>query len=399
LHPKDYYKNFNEGVGMTFNFDLLPDRETTECAKWGKVDKGVLPMWVADMDFVSPEPVIKALIERINHGVFGYALHPDGLYDEIINWVLKRHGWEISHEDIILVPGVVAGFNLAAHAVTLPGDGVVIQTPAYGPFFGVAKNADLTQQEMALSIGNDGKYVVDLDQFEACLTGRSRIFMLCNPHNPSGRVFLKHELEKMAEICLSNNMIICSDEIHSDLVFKGNKHIPIASLSPEIADKTITLFAPSKTFNIAGLKTSVAVITNENLRSKFQAARKGLLGDVNLLGQYAMLAAYKDGEAWLEALLVYLEANRDFLFEFVNEHLQGIHMIKPEGTFLGWLDCRGVNVDTNPSDYFKTTAKTYMNEGDWFGEIWKDFVRINFGCPRHMLADCLMRMKESLEKQ
>ena len=218
---------------------------------------------------------------------------------------------------------MVSGFNLAAHAVTRPGDGVLVQTPTYGPFFGVEKNVDLVQHEMELTRSEDGQYGIDLEVFEAARTGRTRIFMLCNPQNPTGRVFRKDELEAMAEICLRNDIVICSDEIHSDLVFSGHKHIPIASLDPAIAAKTITLIAPSKTFNIAGLKASVAIITDEGLRNQFNSARQGLIGSVNLIGMVAMEAAYAEGAAWLDALLTYLETNRDYLYEFVRSDLPG----------------------------------------------------------------------------
>lgn len=381
---------------MSFNFDTLPNRRNTESAKWGEVGDDDLPMWVADMDFHSPESVIQALRDRVDHGVFGYANTPDGLKESVVAWLAKRHGWVVTPDDLILVPGVVAGFNLAAHAVTRPGDGVVIQTPAYGPFFSVAGNAGLIQQEMKLTMAPDGQYYLDYDRFEACMAGRSRIFMLCNPQNPTGRVFRKGELEKMAEICLRNDVLICSDEIHSDLIFSGNKHIPIASLSPEIAASTITLLAPSKTFNIAGLKASIAVITDEDLRKRFIGSRKGLLGSVNLFGQYAMRAAYQEGEDWLEALLVYLEANRDFLYDFVKNQLPGIQMAKPEGTFLGWLDCRDLEIEGKPSDFIKEKAKIVMNDGEWFGKSGTGFTRLNFGCPRAILVEALQRMKEAL---
>lgn len=381
---------------MTHDFDFLPNRRDTECEKWGTVEEEVLPMWVADMDFQSPEPVIRALHERVHHGVFGYPLPPAGLEEAIVAWISKRHDWDISPEDIVLLPGVVAGFNLAAHAVTRPGDGALIQTPAYGPFFDVARNASLIQQTTTLSTDQQGQYIVDIDEFKSSITGRSRIFMLCNPQNPTGRVFRKHELEEMADICLKNNLIICSDEIHNDIVYSGNKHIPIASLSPEIAANTITLMAPSKTFNLAGLKSSFAVITNGDLRRKFDHGRKGLLGSTNLLGLYALLEAYQSCETWLDDLLDYLELNRDLLYDFVNNHLAGIHMVKPEGTFLGWLDCREAYLNGSPRDFFLEQAKVLMNDGEWFGEAGTGFVRLNFGCPRQVLAEALTRIKVAL---
>jgi cystathionine beta-lyase len=201
----------------------------------------------------------------------------------------------------------------------------------------------------------------------------------------------------MAEVCLRNDIIICSDEIHSDLVFSGHQHIPIASLDPEIANHTITLIAPSKTFNIAGLKASVAIITNEYLRKEFEGARKGLAGWVNLLGLVAMKTAYNEGETWLDALLRYLEANRDYLFDFAQNDLPGIKMAKPEGTYLAWLDCRDAEIGGNPSRFFKEKARVAMNDGEWFGKGGEGFVRLNFGCPRSMLEDALLRMKKAFD--
>jgi len=382
-----------------FDFDALINRKDSECAKWHAYEDDLLPMWVADMEFRSPEPVIEALKCRVDHGVFGYAMPPEGLKESVINWLQNRYDWAVSPEELVFVPGVVSGFNLAAHAVSRPGDGVVVQTPTYGPFFGVPKNVDLIQQEMELTRDQDGQYSIDYDAFENCMTGRSRIFMLCNPQNPTGRVFRLDELEKMAEICLKNNVIICSDEIHCDLVFSGNKHIPIASISPEVAANTITLIAPSKTFNIAGLKTSVAIIKDEKLRKEFDGSRKGLLGSVNLLGSYATLAAYEHGAPWLDALLVYLENNRNFLSKFIAEELPGVNMAVPEGTFLAWLDCREVGIDRKPSEFFKEKSKVLMNDGEWFGQGGEGFVRLNFGCPRAMLVEALEKLKEALVTQ
>lgn len=355
-------------------------------------------MWVADMDFRSPEAVIQALQDRVTHGIFGYGLPPKGSKEAVISWLSRRHGWEVTPDDILFIPGVVAGFNLASHAVTRPGDGVVLQTPAYGPFFSVHENVNLVQQEMELIQGSDGQYTVDFDAFEQCLNGRSRIFMLCNPQNPTGRVFNQLELEKMAEICLRNRIIICSDEIHNDLVFYGKKHIPIASLAPEIASSTITLIAPSKTFNIAGLDASVAIITDENLREKVRNSKKGLLGGVNILGLHAMHAAYLHGEAWLEALLIYLQENRDFLNGFIEKEIPSIKAVKPEGTHLAWLDCRETGIDGKPSEFFKKKAGVIVNDGNWFGKGGDGFVRLNFACPRSILEQGLQRMKNALSK-
>jgi len=383
---------------MDIDFNAQVNRRCSESTKWGEYNPDVLPMWVADMDFRSPEPVIKALHDRVEHGFFGYAQHPEEIKESVIDWLSKRHGWVVSPDDLIFVPGVVAGFNLAAHAVTRPGDGVVVHTPTYGPFFNVAENVNLTTQAVELKRNSGGHYHVDYDAFEGCLSGRSRIFLLCNPQNPTGRVFHRDELEKIAEICLKHSITICSDEIHSDLIYSGNQHIPIASLSTEVAAQTITLIAPSKTFNIAGLNASVAIITNEGLRKKFQRARKGLLGTVNLLGQYATRAAYQYGEPWLNALLIYLESNRDYVYDFINNEIQGIRMSAPEGTYLAWLDCRDAGIEGNPSKFFELEAKVAVNDGNWFGKGGEGFVRLNFGCPRGMLEAALHQMKEALNQ-
>jgi cystathionine beta-lyase len=260
----------------------------------------------------------------------------------------------------------------------------------------VAKNASLIQQEMELTRYANRQYSIDMDAFEAAISGRTRIFMLCNPQNPTGRVFRQDELEEMAEICLRNDIIICSDEIHNDLIFPGSRHIPIASLDPEIAKNTITLIAPSKTFNIAGLEASVAIITDEELRKQFDGARKGLAGWINLLGLYAMQAAYEEGEPWLNALLKYLQTNRDYAFDFINSELPGVSMVKPEGTYLAWLDCREIDIDEKHNKFFKDHARVLMNDGNWFGKGGEGFVRLNFGCPRSMLERALIRMKEAI---
>jgi cystathionine beta-lyase len=383
-------------MNMEIDFNTLPNRHNTECSKWDTYDKDVLPMWVADMDFKSPQPIIDALKTRVDHGVFGYSLPPENLKETIVNWVARRHGWQITEDDIVFIPGVVSGFNLAAHAVTRPGDGYLVQTPTYGPFFRIADNVKLIQHEMELTHNGNGYYKIDMDAFEAALTCRTRIFMLFNPQNPTGRVFHKDELEAMAEICLKYNIIICSDEIHSDLIFSGNKHIPIASLDPQIADRTITLIAPSKTFNIAGLGASVAIITDKALRKQFENARQGLLGGVNLLGMVAMEAAYARSENWLDELLVYLESNRNFLNDFVRSELPGIKMGNPEGTYLAWLDCRELGIEGKPSEFFLKTARVAMNNGEWFGKGGEGFVRLNFGCPKNMLDESLCRMKQAI---
>ena len=381
---------------MAYNFDEVIDRRSTESGKWNYYEEDVLPLWVADMDFVSPEPVIQALKDRIEHRIFGYPGENPKLQQAVINWLVKNHGWEIKPEDIIFLPGVITGFNLVSHAFAVPGDNILLQTPAYPPFFQVSNNVKVEQKILELKTIANGRYEIDFEETENSIDEKTKIFLLCNPQNPTGRVFTKEELSKLADICLRKDLIICSDEIHSDIVYPGNKHIPIASLSPEISDRTVTLIAPSKTFNIAGLKASILICTNPEMREKLVASKQGLLGGVNLLGQVAAEAAYNEGEEWLTELMVYLESNRDFLFEFVNQELPGLKMYKPEGTYLAWIDCRDAGIQGNPQEFFLKNARVGLNTGEAFGKAGKGFVRLNFGCPRPILEEALQKMKKAL---
>ena len=383
---------------MIYNFDEHLDRKNTESVKWHWFDEDVLPMWVADMDFVSPEPVIRALQERVAHGVFGYPTDLPGLREVIVNRLAQKYQWAVNPEELVFVPGVVTGFNIAAQAFVEEGSGVLIQPPVYMPFLKVANNVRGVRQDAPLTYQADGFYSIDWDVFESAITSQTSMFLLCNPHNPVGRVFTREELERMAEICLRHNLIICSDEIHCDLVFAGSQHIPMASLSPQIAQNTVTLMAPSKTFNIAGLSCSFAVIQNPELRKRFEHANKGMVHGVNLLGLVAAKAAYAEGQEWLDQLLVYLEENRNYLFHFVNEQLPGVKMYCPQGTYLAWLDCREAGIEGTVCDFFITQARVGLNNGEAFGKGGEGFVRLNFGCPRSMLVEALERMKCALLK-
>jgi cystathionine beta-lyase len=383
---------------MKYNFDLLPDRRHSESAKWHHYPEDVLPMWVADMDVISPEPVIQALRQRVDHGVFGY---PSGASQALQQAILEKlenlYRWNVAAEHLVFIPGVVTGLNITGQAVGKEDEGVLIQTPVYPPFFGVSRYFNGNIQEAQLYFDSEhNRYEVDWQVFEDAITPQTRLFILCNPHNPVGRVFSKVELTKMAEICLKHDLFICSDEIHCDLVFSGSQHIPIASLDPEISQKTVTLIAPSKTFNLAGLECSIAIIPNDSLRRRFQEARRGLVGFVNLMGLVAAEAAYLEGQEWLDQLLEYLEVNRDFTYEYIKNEMPGIHMSNPEGTYLAWLDCRQAGIEGNPHEFFLEKARVAVNDGATFGKPGEGFVRLNFGCPRSQVAAALVRMKESL---
>ncbi len=384
---------------MQSDFDAIPSRRGTDCEKWDLYDEDVLPLWVADMDFRSPEPVIRALTDRIEHGFFGYPddyKHATDLSAAVRDWLAARHNWRVQPEDLVFLPGVITGFDLACHTLKPPRRGVLVQTPVYPPMLGAAKNTHRLPQEAQLARLADGSYAVDWDAFESAITAKTGLFILCNPHNPTGRVFRQDELQRMAEICLRHGVLLCSDEIHADLVYPGQRHIPIASLDPEIARQSITLMAPSKTFNLAGLQCSFAVIPNPSLRRRFIASGQGLVSWVNLLGRAAAIAAYRHGSEWLDQLLLYLQGNRDFLFDYVRGEMPQLSMAKPEGTYLAWLDCRQAGLPTAPYDFFLEKARVALNDGRKFGPGGEGFVRLNFACPRSVLVEALERMKQAL---
>ena len=381
---------------MTYDFDRLIDRRGTHSDKWQKYGPDVLPLWIADMDFQSPEPVIRALRERVEHGVFGYLAFEQPEFHELFaDRLLKRYNWRVSPDAVVLIPGVIPGFNVAGRVLAAPGDGLILQTPVYPPILRAASSIGLTREEAPLARRPDGSYAPDLDAFAAAIRERTRFFLLCNPHNPVGRVFTRDELTRLAEVCLRRGLAIVADEIHCELTLDGQRHTPIASLAPEISERTITLMAPSKTFNLAGLKCSVAIIPNAALREKFVAGRVDLVQTVNVLGYAAAFAAYRDGQPWLDELLRYLEANRDFVVEYVRARLPGVAVAPPEATYLAWLDCRNAGpAAPDPFTFFLEKARVALSDGALFGA--GGFVRLNFGCPRSILTEALDRMSLAL---
>jgi len=382
---------------MEYDFDTLIERRHTTSIKWGWCDEDVLPLWVADMDFRSPPAVLEALRAAVEHGIFGYAAAPDGLREVLVERMATLYGWAIAPEWLVFVPGVVPGFNLACRALAQPGDGVLIQTPVYGPIYQVAERCGL-ERHVAPLVEADGRYTIDFASFAAALRPNTRLFLLCNPHNPVGRVFTQEEMSRLAEVCLAHQVLIASDEIHSDIIYSGYQHTPIAALDPEIAQRTITLIAPSKTYNIAGLYASVAIIPNPELRRRYQALRQDLVPAVNMLGYLAMLAAYRDGEEWRRALLRYLEANRDAALAYIRSHWPQVRVFPPEGTFLLWMDWRALDLPGSPYDFFLERARVMLNRGEDFGPEGKGFLRLNFGCPRARLYEALERMDAALQK-
>jgi cystathionine beta-lyase len=381
-------------MSPTFDFDRVIDRRNTDSNKWRKFPPEVLPLWVADMDFPSPPAVVEALRARVEHGFFGYLAEHNELPEVVVERVAKRYGWRVSPDAVVALPGVIAGFNQALRALTTPGDGLLVQTPVYPPILRAAGNHGLRRDEHALTRGADGHYAVDLEAFARAGGERTRAFLLCNPHNPVGRLYGRAELEGMATACLRRDLWLVADEIHCDLLLDGRQHVPIASLAPEVEQRTITLMAPSKTFNLPGLKCAVAIIPNAALRERFVTAGADLVPKINVLGYTAAVAAYREGDAWLEALLHYLEANRDFLVEQVRATLPGVAVAPPEATYLAWLDCRQAPAaGRDPCAFFLEHAKVALNDGTLFGPGGAGFVRLNFGCPRPLLAEGLARMR------
>ncbi len=378
---------------MKNNFNEIVDRKSTESVKWNGVKSlygrdDVIPMWVADMDFKSPPDVIKALKQRAEHGIFGYPMLDDDYFDPFINWVNARHGIEIKKEWIVTTDGVVDALKIAILAYSKPGDNVVIQTPVYYPFYNIIKSNGRMIIKNSLKFENRN-YSMDFDDLEKKLSlKRTKLFILCNPHNPVGRVWKREELEKLVQLCIKHNVLLLSDEIHSDLVFSPNKHIPIFSISQDIKENSLTFYAPSKTFNLAGLKASFAVIPNEQLRSEYKNVIESLASEsLNIFGMVAAKAAYEKGKDWLDDLLNYLRGNIDYVYDFFNEKLPNVKLQKPEGTYLMWLDFRAYGDEQKVKEILVNNAKVGLEEGSIFGEEGKGFFRMNIGCPISMLKD------------
>ena len=382
-----------------YDFDLPYERRGTDSEKWKAFGNEVLPLWLADMDFPAPPAVLDALHERVAHGIFGYGGVTAELSEAICHRLWEYYHWTVTPDQLLFLPGLVSGLNISCRAVCPPGAGVLVQTPIYPPFLSAPVNQGLHLNIAELFVTRSKQwlhYSIDYNAFEAAIQSHTRLFMLCNPHNPVGRCYTREELINLAEICTRNDLIICADEIHCDLLLENSSHLPIASLSPEIAKRCITLMAPSKTFNIAGLYCGFAIIQNPSLRKRYQLAAQGIVPEVNLLGFTAALAAYKNGETWHKELMVYLNGNRNFFTDYVQEHLPMLRTTIPEGTFLAWLDCSATGIIGNQHEFFLNHAKVALNDGHRFGQGGNDFVRLNFGCSRSTLTQALMQMKFAL---
>ncbi|MEM7132605.1 MAG: PatB family C-S lyase [Chloroflexota bacterium] len=388
---------------MKTNFDLPINRLDSDSGKWGRYGEDVLPMWVADMDFLSPQPILDAMRQRIDHGVFGYGQPPYELREVLAERLATRHQWSVEPDQVTFLPGLVCALNLFCRAFGKPGGGVLVNTPVYMPFLSAPVNQgqETHVAELACTTINANgherlHYEIDFDALEEAIQPHTRLFILCNPHNPVGRAYTQDELAHIAELCLKHDLILCSDEIHCDLTMADNKHISIASLSPQMAERTITLIAPSKTFNIPGLGCSAAIIQNMELRQQFDQAAKGIVPHVNLLGYEAGMAAYTQCDDWHDGLLAYLSANRDFITHYVDSHLPTIRTTCPEATYLAWLDCREAGIEGTPQEFFLKEAKVAFSDGAAFGQGGEGFVRLNYGCTKAILEQGLERVRNAL---
>ncbi|KAB2333336.1 pyridoxal phosphate-dependent aminotransferase [Cytobacillus depressus] len=389
---------------MIYNFDKEINRYNSASAKWDETEnlfgeKELLPMWVADMDFKSPEPVIEAIKQKAEHGVFGYTTRPDSFYEAIIQWMKERHSWNIQKEWICFSLGVVPALSYIVQAYTNPGDKIVIQPPVYYPFTNVIVENGRQIVHNQLKFEN-GQYKMDFEDLRNKLDEDVKMLILCNPHNPSGRVWTEDELVELGNICIENNILIVSDEIHGDLVFKGKTHIPFAAISEEFAMNSIVCTAPSKTFNLAGLQTSNIIIPNPHIRDKFTALMNKLaLRHTNTFGIVATESAYRYGEEWLEQALDYMQKNVEFLTEYIEKNIEGVKVIKPEASYLVWLDCRELGFDKEELQQFMLKeAKVAFNQGYTYGPGGEGFIRVNIGCPRSIVHEGLERLHKAIIK-
>jgi cystathionine beta-lyase len=385
-----------------YDFDEIIDRRGTDCEKYDQLQKffgngEAIPLWVADSDFRVPDFITSAIHNRADHEVYAYSFRPEGYYNSIINWQQERHGWTVTREMILPTQGVVATLAALIMTYTKEGEKIIIQPPVYTPFFSCVKDCGRIAVENPL-LYQEGHYTFDFDDLIRKIDPETKLLILCNPHNPVGRVWTKEELEKLGDICLKNNILIISDEIHSDLIFSGYKHFPFPTVSDAFADNCIVCMAPSKTFNIAGLATSYVIIPNKRVRQQFDHFLHMLhLKSGNLFGNIALEAAYTNGQDWVDQQNYYLEANRDYLLNFCETRMPGIRMIFTEATYLAWLDFR--EYDPNESDLnrlFIDQAGVVLNRGSIYGKQGEGFFRLNFACPRQLLEEAMIRIESVL---
>lgn len=390
---------------MQYDFDTIIDRKNTDSLKYDFAAKrglpeGVLPLWVADMDFRTPPCVIEALVEKSRHGIFGYSDTRED-YDEVLhNWFLKQFGWNVQPDWLVKTPGVVFAINIAIRALTDEGDAVLIQQPVYYPF---AASIRANRRKLVVNqlVYSEGKYSIDFEDFEEkIIQNRVKLFILCSPHNPVGRVWTREELVRLGDICLKHNVLVVADEIHEDFTYPGHRHLVFADVKPEFSEMAITCTAPTKTFNLAGLQISNIFIPNPEIRQRFkkEITRSGY-GDPNIMGIVACRAAYKGGSEWLAELKAYLLGNLNDLRDFLTQRLPQIKLVEPEGTYLVWLDCSGLGLDDKElEDFIINKAGLWLDSGTMFGAGGEGFQRINIACPRAILEKALTQLEGAVNR-
>lgn len=378
---------------MKYDFDKTIDRRATNSYKWDSAPEGVLPMWVADMDFRTAPAIIDVLQKRVVHGIFGYTRVPDAYYDAVTSWFSRRHGWDIDREWIIYTSGVVPAVSAVIKALTVPGDKVIVQTPVYNCFFSSIRNNGCEIVSNPLRRTAD-TYEMDFDALERCAADpRAKVMLLCNPHNPAGRVWTPDELTRLGNICLRNGVTVVADEIHCELVYQGFKYTPFASLSDAFLHRSVTCVSPSKAFNIAGLQIANIVAFDNDLRSRIdKAININEVCDVNPFGVAATIAAYNEGEEWLNQLVDYLHGNYEAMAEFCRRELPEFSITRLEGTYLVWMDCSSLGMPSDALEHaLLDDARLWLNAGTMYGAEGEGYMRWNIACPRSVMLDGLNR--------
>jgi cysteine-S-conjugate beta-lyase len=384
---------------LKHNFDEIIERRGTCSKKWDSYPSDVIPMWIADTDFKCPQPLIDAMVKRSEDGIYGYPIAGKGFDKAVKMWLAKRFDWYIEESWVEFTPAVVPALVYAIRAFTHPGDNVLIQTPVYHPFHHIIQNNGRTKVENELLL-KDGRYYINFEDFEAKISDpRTKLMLLCNPHNPVGRVFSKEELLKMGDLCLRHNVIVISDEIHSDLLYSGHKHIPFAKLSEDIAENSLVCINPSKTFNIPGVRTSAVVTPNQFLRGAYHVSVVNNKGDSRtVFGPLALEVCYNECEYYADQLVEYLEGNVKILLDYFEKRISRIKVIKPDATYLVWLDCRLLGMTQGELNTFMLEkAKVALNDGETFGKTGRGFMRINIGCRRELLREALSRIESAVK--
>lgn len=384
-----------------YNFDQITERKGTHCVKWDVADKAfrgtdLLPMWIADMDFPAAPGIVDSMQKRLEQGVFGYGTLSADYYQAVISWMKRRHKYEVEKDWICYTPGIVSALNFAVEALTEPGDELLIPTPVYGPFYHAVEDQGRTAVRVPLQC-QDGRYSFDFDALENAVTSRTKALMLCSPHNPVGRVWDKDELESLSDFIIRHNLYVIDDEIHHDLVYK-KEHTVLCRISKEIEQRTILCTAPSKSFNIAGIQASNIIIANEELRQKFrQVVHKHHAFSANSFVEAAVIGAYDDSEDWLNQLLEYLQGNVEYFVEFIQKNLPQIKVSEPEGTYLVWVDCSGLNMTQDELNrFFVEQCHLALNAGDSFGKDGSQYMRFNLACPRKLVEQALTQLQQGI---